>query len=423
MTTQKRVLVIAVAGSGLLLLYGPSAGAEKAADTPLGVAPELIQLMTPKDNPSTPEKIELGKLLFNDKRLSADNSTSCATCHDVDKGFTDRLPTSKGLRDQVGKRNAPTVLNAMFLDSQFLDGRARNLEEQAKMPIVNPIEMGIKDGKEIVAKISAIPEYQAAFMKVFGRPVNYDDIGRAIATFERTIVSGDAPVDRFVRGDAGALSPAEQRGWTLFNGKGRCNSCHAFNPSYPFFTDNLFHNIGIAAHRANFDDLARRGDKAVQKSDPVEIDRMALQTEFSEIGRFLVTKNRSDIGAFKTNSLRDIALTSPYMHDGSLATLWDVMDHYNKGGVPNAFLDGGITRLGLSEQEIDDLVAMMTALTSDKFAGQGRAELERQRQIAKANRPERDTDAAMGRKGYLGDAAPDPGSKDSALIGGRPISK
>ena len=423
MTRQMRFLKVAIAGFGLLLFHLTGYAADQASELPLGVSPELVRLVTPKDNPSTPEKIELGKQLFNDKRLSADDSTSCATCHDADKGFTDRLQTSKGIRDQVGKRNAPTVLNAMFLDSQFLDGRAKSLEDQAKMPPVNPIEMGMKDGKEIAAKVSAIPEYKATFQKVFGRPVNYDDIGRAIAAFERTVVSGDAPIDRFVRGDASALSRAEQRGWSLFNGKGRCNSCHAFNPSYPFFTDNLFHNIGIAARRSNFDDLARRADKAVQKGIPAEIDRMALNSEFSELGRFLVTKNRSDIGAFKTNSLREIVLTSPYMHDGSLATLWDVVDHYNKGGEPNAFLDGGITRLGLSEQEIDDLVAVLAAFTSDKFADQGRRELEQQRRIASANRPERDTDAAMGRKGYRGDAAPDPGSKDPAPMGGRPISK
>ena len=423
MTRQMRFLKVAIAGFGLLLFHLTGYAADQASELPLGVSPELVRLVTPKDNPSTPEKIELGKQLFNDKRLSADDSTSCATCHDADKGFTDRLQTSKGIRDQIGKRNAPTVLNAVFLDSQFLDGRAKSLEDQAKMPPVNPIEMGMKDGKEIAAKVSAIPEYKATFQKVFGRPVNYDDIGRAIAAFERTVVSGDAPIDRFVRGDASALSPAEQRGWSLFNGKGRCNSCHAFNPSYPFFTDNLFHNIGIAARRSNFDDLARRADKAVQKGIPAEIDRMALNSEFSELGRFLVTKNRSDIGAFKTNSLREIVLTSPYMHDGSLATLWDVVDHYNKGGEPNAFLDGGITRLGLSEQEIDDLVAVLAAFTSDKFADQGRRELEQQRRIASANRPERDTDAAMGRKGYRGDAAPDPGSKDPARMGGRPISK
>ena len=423
MTAKQLVLVFLLLGVFGILLCLPLAGAEKDTDTPLGVPPDLVRLVTPKDNPGTPDKIELGRQLFNDPRLSADNSTSCATCHDAAKGFTDRLPTSKGIRGQFGKRNAPTVLNAMFLDSQFLDGRARNLEEQAKLPIVNPIEMGMKDGKEIVAKVAAIPEYKAAFQKVFGRPVNYDDIGRAIAAFERTVVSGDAPIDRFIRGDASALTPAEQRGWALFNGKGRCMSCHAFNPSYPFFTDNLFHNIGIAAHRSDFDDLARRGDKAVQKGDLAQIDHMALETEFSELGRFLVTKNRSDIGAFKTNSLRDIVLTSPYMHDGSLATLWDVVDHYNKGGIPNAFLDGGITRLALTEQEINDLVAVMAAFTSDKSAGEGRAELARQRQVAGANRPERDTDAAMGRKGNRGDAAPEADMKNPAFIGGRPVSK
>ena len=407
----------------LVLFWGVRREPARAADLPLGVPQELMKLVTPKDNPSTPDKIALGKQLFNDKRLSADDSVSCATCHDADKGFTDRLPTSKGIRDQFGKRNAPTVLNAMFLDSQFLDGRARHLEDQAKLPIVNPIEMGVKDGAAIVAKLSAIPEYKTAFQKVFGRPINYDDIGRAIAAFERTIVSGEAPIDRFVRGDTNALTPAQQRGWAVFNGKGRCMSCHAYNPSYPFFTDNLFHNIGIAASHSDFGDLARRADKAVQKGDMAEIDHMAIQTEFSELGRFLVTRNRSDIGAFKTNALRDIVLTSPYMHDGSFATLWDVVDHYNKGGQPNAFLDGGITRLALSEEEINDLVALMDAFTSDQFALQGRAEMARQQQIAQTKRPERETEVAMGRKGYRGDAAPAPAEKNPALIGGRPVSK
>jgi cytochrome c peroxidase len=396
---------------------------EPAAAADLPVSRELVQLVTPKDNPGTPEKIELGRQLFNDKRLSADGSVACATCHDTDKGMTDRLPTSKGIHDQLGKRNAPTVLNAMFLDSQFLDGRARTLEDQAKLPIVNPIEMGMKDGAAIVAKLSAIPEYKTAFQKVFGRPLNYADIGRAIAAFERTIVSGEAPIDRFVRGDTSALSAEQQRGWAIFNGKGRCMSCHAFNPSYPFFTDNLFHNIGIAASHSNFSELAARAEKAVQKGNLAEIDHMALQTDLSELGRFLVTKNRSDIGAFKTNDLREIVLTSPYMHDGSLATLWDVVDHYNKGGEPNAFLDGGITRLGLSEDEIGDLVALLGAFTSDKFADQGRAEMARQQQIDQAHRPERDTETAMGRKGYRGDAAPTPDVKNPALIGGRPIAQ
>lgn len=431
-TSHTRWLGAAITGVCLFLF----ACSEKTSTAPSGTKAQMAQkdgmhvaipadlaaFLTPKDNPGTPEKIELGRQLFEDKRLSADNSTACSTCHDAAKGFTDRLPTSKGIRNQFGKRNAPTVLNAMFLDTQFLDGRAPSLEEQAKLPPINPIEMGMKDGAALVAKVASIPEYRTAFQKIFGRPVNYDDIGRAIAAFERTIVSGEAPIDRFMRGDEKALTAAERRGWTLFNGKARCNSCHAFNPSYPFFTDNLFHNIGIAAHEANFLDLAKRAESTVEKGDMVEIDRMALETEFSELGRFLVTKNRADIGAFKTNSLRDIVLTSPYMHDGSVATLWDVVDHYNKGGVPNPFLDGGIKRLGLTEDEINDLVAVMGAFTSTKFADQGKSEMSRQRQIASSKRPERDTDAAMGKKGHRGDVTPNPDRKDPALIGGRPVS-
>lgn len=423
MAIRLRAVAVVAMGFAFLVSCTKQPETKKGPERPLAIPAELSQFVTPKDNPGTPEKIELGRQLFEDKRLSADNTVSCATCHDAQKGFTDRLPTSKGIRDQFGKRNAPTVLNAMFLDSQFLDGRARDLEEQAKLPIVNPIEMGVKDGDAIVAKVAAIPEYASAFQKVFGRPVNYDDIGRAIAAFERTIVSGEAPIDRFIRGDAGALSASQRRGWAIFNGKGRCNTCHGFNPTYPFFTDNLFHNVGTAAHRSNFPDLAKRAEEAVEKGDMAEIDRMALETEFSELGRFLVTGNRCDIGAFKTNPLRDIVLTSPYMHDGSMNTLWDVVDHYNKGGEPNSFLDGGIVRLGLTEPEIDDLVALMGALTSDKFADQGRSEMERQRRAAAGSRPERDTDAVMGRKGYRGDAAPDPGDKDPALIGGRPVSE
>jgi cytochrome c peroxidase len=405
-------------------VWGAAPPVSASADDPIpGIPAELLRLVTPKDNPSTPEKIELGRALFFDKRLSADDTISCSTCHDQDKGFTDRLPTSKGIRDQVGRRNAPTVLNAMFLDSQFLDGRSPSLDDQARLPIVNPIEMGMKDGAAVTAKVAAIPEYAAAFKKVFGRPVNYDDIGRAIAAFERTVVSGEAPIDRYVRGDLAALTPAQRRGWELFNGRARCVTCHTFNPTYPFFTDNLFHNIGIAAQKADFTDLAKRAEKAVARGDIEEIDRMALETEFSELGRFLVTKNQSDIGAFKTNALRDIVLTAPYMHDGSLPTLWDVMDHYNKGGEPNPFLDGGIVRLGLNEDEITDLVELMNAFTSYKFAGQGRAELERQRGEALRNRPERDTDAAMGRKDYRGDAAPPEGDKDPSRIGGRPVTR
>jgi len=392
------------------------------AQTQSSIIPaETVKFFTPADNPTTDAKAKLGDKLFDDKRLSVDNTVACNTCHDPRNGFTAHIETAKGVRDQTGKRNAPTILNAMFFRTQFWDGRAASLEEQAKMPILNPIEMGQKDPKEVVAKLAAIPEYVDAFKQVFGHDVNWDDMARAIAAFERTRVSGEAPIDRFLRGKEDALTPAQRRGWTLFNGKGRCNTCHAFNPTTPFFTDNRFHNIGVAAHKQDFGQLATSAAKS--STNPAEIDRLALETDSSELGRFLVTHNRSDIGAFKTPSLREIALTAPYMHDGSLATLWDVVDHYNKGGEPNPFLDGGIQRLGLSEDEIDDLVDLLSAFTSDRYAKQGLAEMERQRTFRSGPRKTRDTDAALGRKGNFGDAIPDPDKKDPALIGGRPVSQ
>ncbi len=384
-------------------------------------SPDLIRFVTPADNPSSPAKIELGRKLFSDKRLSADDTVACQTCHDPNAGFTARLATAKGIRDQVGKRNAPTAMNAMFFRTQFWDGRAPSLEEQAKLPILNPIEMGQKDGSTVVAKIAAIQVYADEFKSVFGRPINYDDLGRAIAAFERTLISSEAPIDRFLRGDNTALTAEQRRGWTVFNGKGRCNGCHAFNPTFPLFTDNRFHNIGVAAHNQNFGALVV---KAIRSGATArDIDQLAIESDASELGRFLVTRNRPDIGAFKTPGLREIVLTAPYMHDGSQPSLWDVMDHYNKGGEANPFLDGGIQRLGLSEEEIDDLVALMTAFTSDHFAAQGQEEMERQRSFRAGPRKTRDTEAAMGRKGNLGDALQTPDQKDPAQIGGRPVAQ
>jgi cytochrome c peroxidase len=251
---------------------------------------------------------------------------------------------------------------------------------------------------------------------VFGREPNYDDMAAAIAAFERRQFSADAPFDRFIAGDSKAIDASAKRGWALFNGKGRCNECHAFSTTLSLFSDQKYHNIGIAAHKTNFVELARKALATVKTGDLEQIDRLALETDLSELGRFLVTKEPSNIGAFKTPTLRDIAITGPYMHDGSLATLWDVMDHYNKGGVPNPFLDGGMQRLGLTEPEIDDVVAFLATLTSDRFAAFGKEEMARQR-AKKSDRPERDTAVAMGKKGNMGDLAPNPDLKDPSEIG------
>lgn len=394
-----------VAGAALAAEQGQ--GAAPPEKLPPGVSEVLWRLSVPRGGEPTPDKVKLGEKLFNEKRLSLDDSVSCATCHDANLGFTDRKAQSTGVKNKLGTRNSPTVLNAMFNASQFWDGRAATLEDQAKLPILNPVEMAMPSPEAVVQKMRAIPEYASEFRRIYGRELNYDDLANAIAAFERTQFSGSAPFDAFIAGDTKALSASARRGWALFNGKGRCNACHAANAQSPLFSDQKFHNIGIAAHKQDFVQLAREGVKVVRLGDEKQIDELALQTKFGELGRFLVTKNENDVGAFKTPTLRNVGITAPYMHDGSLATLWDVMDHYNKGGVQNPFLDGGMQVLGLSEPEIDDLVALMFALTDTRFAKQNAQEQARQRG-RKNQRPERDTAVAMGKKGHLGDIAPNP---------------
>jgi cytochrome c peroxidase len=397
-----------LAWGGTALAAAPPA----APKLPLGVSAALYEISVPLERRPTPQQIALGTKLFNDKRLSADDSVSCATCHDPKRAFTDGEVRSEGIQKQVGQRNSPTVLNALFNATQFWDGRAGTLEEQALLPIINPIEMGMPDLKAVVAKLQGLPEYANDFQQVFGGEVTAERLGQAIAAFERTQYSGNARFDRFLTGDSKALNDSERRGWALFNGKGRCNSCHAGNAVSPLFSDQKFHNIGIAAHQHDFTQLANQALRVVRTGDAKQIDELALQSNLSQMGRFLVTKNENDVGSFKTPTLRNVGVTGPYMHDGSLATLWDVMDHYNKGGIPNPYLDGGMQRLGLTEPEIDDLVAFLFTLTSDDFASLEKKELAAQR-ARKAKRPERDTAAALGKKGDLGDIGVSPDVKIS----------
>ncbi|MCI0599105.1 MAG: cytochrome-c peroxidase [Beijerinckiaceae bacterium] len=386
---------------------------------PAGISSQIYALSVPPGSEPSAQLVALGEKLFNDKRLSVDDTIACATCHETGKGFSDHRgnsATSSGVQNQRGQRNAPTVLNAMFQESQFWDGRAATLEDQAKLPILNPIEMGQKSPEDVVAKVAKIPEYSAAFKSILGRDFTYADMAAAIAAFERTQYSGNSPFDRFLAGDPLAMSDSAKRGWALFQGKGRCSSCHAFNTVSPMFSDQKFHNIGIAAHKQDFAALARKAYGIVKTGDMRQIDELALQTSYSELGRFLVTKNPADIGAFKSETLRNIGITAPYMHDGSLATLWDVMDHYNKGGVPNPFLDGGMQRLALSEAEIDDMVAFLFSLTDERFAEFDKEEVARQTSL-KSKRPQRETDVAEGRKGDLGDAGISPDLRNPATIG------
>jgi cytochrome c peroxidase len=359
---------------------------------PKGIDPVVWSgIYVPADNGLTPERIALGRKLYFDTRLSSDGTVSCATCHDVSRGFTDRRNVSEGVGDHLGRRSSPTTLNAALFQSMFWDGRAPTLEEQAKLPILNPIEMGHPDPASAMRAVASDAVYKNMFQKAYGRAPNYDDLGRAIASFERTLIFLDAPFDKFAGGAPDAISPAAQRGLALFNGKARCVSCHMINSSNPLGTDNLFHNIGVSARTQNFEALAGKALASLEANGSVEqLDKLALETDMSELGRFMITRNRSDIGAFKTEQLRNVGITAPYMHDGTLQTLWDVVDHYNKGGETNPYLDGGIEPLNLSEDEINDLVAFLFTLTDRRFTAENEAALRDQKALAAKRRPFRD---------------------------------
>jgi cytochrome c peroxidase len=368
----------------------------------VGLPVELTRPAIPADNPQTPDKIALGEKLFFDGRLSVDGTVACSTCHDPARAFTDGRATSVGIKGRVGQRNAPTILNALYNKTQFWDGRVNTLEQQATLPIVNPIEMGQPSMEAAVARIAGIKEYEQAFRQVFGRSPNASDLVRAIASYERTQMSFDSPFDHFIAGDKDAIDDAAKHGWELFNTQAKCNKCHALTEQkrdVTTFTDNDFHNIGIGILRHNVVALAAQAERLVKSGRPKAVDRAAIGTDLSALGRFLITKKESDIAAFKTPDVRNVLMTAPYFHDGSQETLWDVMDHYNKGdGLKNPYLDEDIEPLALTERDIDDLVAFLASLTSVQYKEQGAKELARQHAIAFSSRPQRDTARAFGPK-------------------------
>jgi cytochrome c peroxidase len=368
----------------------------------VGIPRQLTHDAIPADNPQTPDKIALGQRLFFDGRLSADGTVACATCHDPGRAFTDGRAASVGIGGRAGQRNAPTILNALYNTTQFWDGRAATLEQQAGMPIVNPVEMGQPTLDAAVAAVARDAGYRDAFQRVFGRAPDPTDLIRAIASYERTLIAFDTPFDRFIAGEANAVDDSARRGWQLFNTRGRCNKCHALSSEVPDpsnFTDNDFHNIGIGIIRHDVAAQARQAELLIRSGDMAAVDRAAIQTDLSVLGRFLVTKKEADIASFKTPDIRNVLVTAPYFHDGSQQTLWDVVDHYNKGdGLKNPWLDEDIQPLALSERDIDDLVAFMASLTSPDYSDLGRAELSRQRALAQVSRPQRDTKRSFGPK-------------------------
>lgn len=288
----------------------------------------LGKIEHPKENPSTPEKITLGKQLYFDPRLSADDTISCASCHDPSKGWSNGEQFATGVGGKKGGRNSPTVINSVYYRFQFWDGRAGTLEEQALGPIQNPIEMNMPIEK-VVEKLNGIAGYREQFQKIYGTDVNAEGIAKSIAAFERTILSGDAPYDRFKAGDKMAMTESAQRGMKLFFGKAHCSACH----SGPNFSDNGFHNIGLNSE---------------------------------DVGRFGITKVLGDKGATKTPTLREIAKTAPYMHNGSMKTLEEVVEHYAKGGNGNPTQDEEVYELKLTPEEKADLITFMKeGLTSE----------------------------------------------------------
>jgi cytochrome c peroxidase len=371
MTVVERRIFRRTRAAGLAALSGGLLALSASAQTltlpvPAGVLPPEI----PADNPPSEAKVALGRKLYFDTRMSTDGTVACATCHDPGHGFVDPRgkPTSAGVGGALGTRNAPTVLNAAFLASQFWDGRAATLEQQAVQPLINPIEHGFQDHPAVVAKLKQLGDYPPLFQAAFGSPeIRIERVGQAIASFERTLLSLDAPIDRFLAGDASAISESAKRGWGLFNSKARCNTCHGRIDVLPLFTDDQFHNIGVGVQRVDFAAVSRKAAAAVERG--ASVDALALtNAEASELGRFLITRENKDMGAFKTPQLRNVALTAPYMHDGSEATLAAVIDFYDRGGNDNPYLDGGMRPLGLTDQEKADLVALLETFTSSDLA-------------------------------------------------------
>ena len=327
---MKRSVLLIVGAAAMLALGQRTSSPSAPPSAPPPVPRGLVPIIWPPDNPYTPAKAELGRLLYFDPRLSADGTVSCASCHDPRYAFTDGQPVSSGVRGQKGGRSAPTVINRAWSLAQFWDGRAPTLEEQAKGPMANPIEMA-NTHDNVATTVKAIPGYRARFRTVFGtEDITIDHVAKAIATFERTVVSGDSPYDRHKAGQTSALNAAQKRGMSVFLDKAKCDQCHeGIN-----FTNGSFNNLGVG----------------LDKSNPDE-------------GLFAVTKRPDDWGKFKTPTLREVALTGPYMHDGSLDTLADVVEFYDRGGTPNKNKDQRMKPLNLSAQEKADLAEFLKALS------------------------------------------------------------
>ncbi len=316
---------------------------KRSVVSPLG----LPKIEHPKDNPPNVAKIKLGRKLFFDKRLSRDNSISCATCHNPTTGFTQNtLKTPKGFKDRIGKRNTPTLYNTAFYHRLHQDGRETSFETQFLSPLIHPKEMASRSAGFVIEKIKWLPDYQNLFEKVFGYGPSVDRIGQALAAYQRTLISGNSRFDRWHFGkEKDALNEQEILGFKLFTGKAKCETCHSISETFALFTDQAFHDIGHGW----------------------EQDQKRKTKQERDMGRYEVTQDPLDKWRYRTPTLRNIVLTAPYMHDGQMKTLEDVVKFYNKGGAPHKGQDNRIEPMNLNKKEISALVAFLKTLTGDNI--------------------------------------------------------
>ncbi len=344
------VVVMAASASQLLTAAGGESGSETAKKAPEAVDRQALarieretlglpSVPIPAENPPTAAKIHLGRRLFLDQRLSSGGDLSCATCHQPEQGFTaNDSRTAVGNHGKILRRNSPSLFNVDFAAPFFHDGRQPELDLQPLEVLVDPDEMAFPSLAAVVARVKSLPEYETLFEEAFEGPPSAQRIGRALGSYLRALVSANSPFDRwYFGGETGAVAPAAKRGFLLFFGDAGCVECHRITQEAALFTDHTFHNTGVA----------RAG---------------------SDLGHYEVTHDPLHRWQFKTPILRNVALTSPYMHNGSLATLGEVVDFYNRGGFPHEGIDPRIQPLGLSEQEKADLVEFLESLTGDNIA-------------------------------------------------------
>lgn len=359
----------------LALAAGCGSGPQDAPPAPpLGLPP----LQVPGDNPLSPAKVELGRRLFMDRRLSPNGTMSCAMCHVPEQGFTsNELGTAIGLEGRSLRRNAPALYNAAYLSRLFHDGREISLENQVWGPLLAANEMGNPSVGYVVEAIRALPDYTGLFEAAFGgRGPDLQTIGQAIAAYERTLLSANTRFDRWRHGgEDGLLSAEERLGFGLFTGRAGCAACHPVEEKHALFTDQGFHNTGIGFARSMAGDVKHRVQLApgVYTEIAESETRSFSEPAHSDVGRFEITQDPADRWAYRTPSLRNVAVTGPYMHDGSLATLEQVVEFYDRGGIENPGLDPLIRPLGLSPREKRALAAFLGTLTGDNVAALARA--------------------------------------------------